>query len=150
MMKIVYDDTFKWKGFGTTPGRGTQGEWESKCRLRIYQETESEDDINPRVVVIATELDDNDGTSITNSVENIATLICRQFEIDPVVLVWIEHYPDRNFDRRGEPEDPETFDLVHMELIRDPHPRFAHPRWSRMKRIEVEELIAQPLDRPPG
>ncbi len=45
-----------------------------------------------RVAVIATELPDNPGMSITNAVEYAATEACKYLEIDPRHLVWIEHY----------------------------------------------------------
>lgn len=44
-------------------------------------------------MVIATELSDNPGVSVTNFAEGLATLVCRRFSIDPEKLIWIEHYP---------------------------------------------------------
>jgi hypothetical protein len=46
-----------------------------------------------RVVIIATELHDSPGVSVTNFAEELATIVCQRFEIDPKKLVWIEHYP---------------------------------------------------------
>jgi hypothetical protein len=48
---------------------------------------------NVRTVIIATELSDNPGVSVTNFAEELATLVCNMFGIDPAILVWIEHYP---------------------------------------------------------
>lgn len=61
-----------------------------------------------RTAVIATELEDNPGTSITNVAENLASEVCDRFGIDPQQLIWIEHYgyagacegtKERTFDR---------------------------------------------------
>ena len=49
--------------------------------------------VDGRTVVIATELSDNPGVSVTNFAEQLATLVCKMFHIDPTKLVWIEHYP---------------------------------------------------------
>jgi hypothetical protein len=64
--------------------------------------------------VIATEVDDNPGTSITNAVESLAMQVCRDFAISPEKLVWIEHYP-----QSGElPYSilPESFDIVSFSI----------------------------------
>jgi hypothetical protein len=61
----MIDPLFRWRGFGD--GFGT---WESKCRLRIYEAP-------ARAVVIATELPENTGTSITNAAEHLATLVVK-------------------------------------------------------------------------
>jgi hypothetical protein len=57
-------------------------------------------------VVICSELPNNPGGSITNSVEVIAAGVIRANEL-PTSLVWVEHWP-RESTGRGE----ETFDLV--------------------------------------
>ena len=38
---------------------------------------------------------ENEGTSVTNMAEQLATQICQEFDIEPKHLIWIEHYPDR-------------------------------------------------------
>lgn len=63
------------------------------CRIRINGNT-----------VVATELPDNTGMSITNAAEEVALLVCHNYSIPLSELVWIEHYPhraglDEGFDR---------------------------------------------------
>ena len=60
-----------------------------------------------RTVVITTELSDNPGVSVTNFAEELATLVCNMFCIDPMTLVWIEHYgyPDRVTPKRPREHD---------------------------------------------
>ena len=50
----------------------------SFCALEILRLADE------RHAVIATELRDNPGTSITNAFELVATAVCRQFNIDPL------------------------------------------------------------------
>jgi hypothetical protein len=76
----------------------------SLCRLEIHPATRG------RIAVIATELPNNPGTSITNAAEILATHVCRDFAIPPDRLVWIEHY--------GYPtgtDRPREFSLVTFE-----------------------------------
>ena len=59
---------------------------EAKCRIRVYQLA------NGIIVVIATELPDNAGASITNAAEILATEMRRWFVVSGGGLFWIEHY----------------------------------------------------------
>lgn len=64
---ISIDEIFEWTG-----GVNGWGKFLSKCRIRIIE--------TPfRVVVVATELPDNGGASITNAVEHLALLVCRRW-----------------------------------------------------------------------
>jgi hypothetical protein len=99
-----------------------------------------------RVVVIATELEDNPGMSITNAAEYVATQICRSLDIDPHKLVWIEHYgyvsPMRAL-------RPRTYDRVTFTRITPGHELYFHePTWSVMKETNWCELGLEP--RPDG
>src|SRR6185503_8773416 len=61
----------------------------ARCRLRFFEAPTGD------VVVVATELPDNPGMSITNAAEELAGTVCRDYGIDPERLVWVEHYPER-------------------------------------------------------
>ena len=76
-------------------------------------------------LVIATELNENEGTSITNMAEHLATLICQEFEIEPKHLIWVEHYPTRP---GGSRQLPASYDLVQFNL--DSSGTFRQPRWT--------------------
>ena len=77
-------------------------------------------------LVIATELDQNQGTSITNFAEHLATQVCEQFNIPKNQLVWIEHYPDNHY--RSEEYDLVTFTLVNGI--------FKKPQWRPLTAVE--------------
>jgi hypothetical protein len=104
------------------------------CRIRIY-------DVGHRVVVIATDLDE--GPSVTNAAEEIATQVVAQFGIDVERLVWVEHY--RRLDTRARPGTAlgEEYDLVIFEWDGE---HFTHPDWTYSNRQEIEELVGEILE----
>jgi hypothetical protein len=72
-----------------------------KCRVRIYLPEEEQD--SP--VVICSELSNDEGSSVTYSVHQIAAEVIRYHKLP--VPVWIEHYPPEATDGTSE-----TFELV--------------------------------------
>jgi hypothetical protein len=75
--------TYVWKGCGDR-----FGEWEFCCRLRIF-------DVHPELlIVIVSNLRCDNGTTITNCAEQLATNVVKDFNLDPRSLTWIEHLPD--------------------------------------------------------
>jgi hypothetical protein len=116
------------------------------CRIRIYRPP----GFPP--VVIATELPENENTSITNMAEELAADVLASYLPDRAgeerPFVWIEHYPPRPDGRR------EAFDLVTFEHYR---PRqelrggrrrvlIGAPEWRSLTREQVEALIGGPLE----
>lgn len=104
----------------------------AKCGLDIIEKEKS-------CMVILTELPDNDGTSVTNMVENLATDIYTNFlqrDYQPSEVMWIEHYPEEHY-AHGGLLHKETFDEVIMTWNGK---KFAHPKWLHMKTDEIEKL----------
>lgn len=130
----IEKEVIGWKGFGNG-----FGEWESKCLIRIYEHQQKQ-------VVIATELPDNTGTSITNCVENLAAIVIETFGLDFRRMIWIEHYP--------KPSGEDTFDFVSFKVSLTPSKiaggasiaELVSPQWKRLKRAHVESLIGEALD----
>ena len=114
------------------------------CRIRIF----AAPDAVP--VVVATEVAENPGTSITNMAEELAAeVIARHFperfeEETPVI--WLEHYPRTPEQRRrGLPAfsqaefssfTPRVEYLGGIKRI-----RIGSPTWRHMDEADVEELI---------
>jgi len=110
---------------------------EGMCWLRMYQ---GRDD---RVIAVATDLTFrlNSACSVTNSIEKIAFEILGQFNLALSDLVLIEHYDWRGLPPdRGLGNDAEHFDLVELRWNRRKN-QFFDPRWTRIPKTEVEELI---------
>jgi hypothetical protein len=101
-----------------------------------------------RTVVIATEVKDNPGTSITNSAEHVAHRVCMEFSIDPLRLVWIEHY---GYPSPGDAakRHPRTYDLVTFQVLPAGHDAmFTQPKWRPMTDLDWVGLGFEP--RKPG
>jgi hypothetical protein len=120
------------------------------CRVRVYERP------GAIPVIVATELPENQNTSITNMAEYLAAEIPARYL--PGVLdsdqappfIWVEHYPAE----RRPYGSREEYDLV---TFADYWPRqrleagrwrvkIGSPAWRRIPRAEVEQLIGEPLD----
>ena len=115
---------YEFKGFGGC---------RSRCGLEVIRHQSF-------VLVIATELEANSGTSVTNMSESLAFAVCQDWGIPARSLVWVEHYPKRG--REFEPYVPEeSWDLVQFYLdLREG--RFSTPRWFRLSEEQLRRLRA--------
>ena len=129
--EVVYDGPWHYHGY-----HGVR----SVCYLRLYQPKETRP-----AIAIFTELEENSGTSVTNRIEVLATLAWEFLQKPDVAPVVIEHYPNRGVHNThtGRWQFPESFDIVEFE--RKPDGNFVKPRWRRIARAEVENLIWQPF-----
>jgi hypothetical protein len=108
----------------------------SWCKLEILRLSDG------RSAVIATELMDNPGTSITNAAEHLAYRVCVEFSIDPSRLVWIEHYGYPSAFEKG---NPRSFDLVTFRIPPAGHDAvFADPTWRPMSDEDWRSLGLPP------
>ncbi len=103
---------------------------ESWCALEVIPVADS------HTAVIATELQDNPGTSITNAFELLAVAVCRDFRIDPS-LMWIEHYGYHSAIPSG---NPRRFDRVEFEVVNAGARVLIHqPTWRPMTEQDWQE-----------
>lgn len=129
----------------------------ARCGLEIIELSDG------RTVVIATELSDNPGVSVTNFAEELATIVCRMFLIDPRKMIWIEHYPAdpcsacagsgetksgascRACHGRGTRREPASYDAVTF-TIRKVRGEWllSEPLWRPMKEANWRELGLEP------
>lgn len=112
----------------------------SFCRVRVY-EGEGTPPVPP--VVLATECDNNTGTSVTNRIEVIATQMYRLLERPPAGITVIEHYEDRAF-IVALPPIKETFDLVTFTWTC--YQGAIDPRWLPLTKAQVEEILGLSLE----
>jgi hypothetical protein len=120
------DFPLRYRGYHGTP---------SCCRVRVWEET------GKPPVVIATELECNAGTSVTNRIEVIATTMYQMLERPEAGLVMIEHYEERTW-AGGKTLLPERFARVEMEWTRNKG--FVRPRWTPLTKTEVGKLVSGP------
>jgi hypothetical protein len=129
-MHLASDYVHPYKDAGGRPTR---------CRVRIYLP----DDMLDEPVVICSELPNNPGGSITNSVEVIAAGVIQANEL-PTPLAWIEHRPQETT------EGQETFELVVFSSyeVTETAPYLGETRawigdatWKQLDRASVEVLV---------
>ncbi len=102
----------------------------SKCGLKVVRKQN-------RTIAIITELyEDNPGTSVTEYCPKLAEIIIQDKKIKPEELLFILHTPDV-----GSKYEflHETFDIVHFHINNE---QFSEPRWERITRDQVIEMIA--------
>jgi hypothetical protein len=130
-MHLASDYIHTYRDAGGSPARS---------RVRIYLPDESGD----LPVVICSEVPNNPGGSITNSVEVVVAGVIRANEL-PTPLVWIEHYPKESTDG-----GKETFELVVFSSyeVMERVPYLGQTRawigeatWKALDRTSVEVLV---------
>lgn len=95
---------------------------------------------NALTVLVVSEARDNEGMSVTNAADLIATLVAKQLRLDPHRVLWVEHYPVLY--KADQEIHEETFDLVTFEWVEQ---QAGFPRWFPVSRRWVEELIKEPF-----
>lgn len=103
----------------------------SKFNVSIYS-------AHDRPLVILSEHPENNGLSVTNGYELMATLVYNAFLGSqlPSGIEWMEHYPALSTDT-GIPVRSETFDRVSLTWD-DRHNRFDGANWDR---LDPEQLL---------
>jgi hypothetical protein len=122
-----------------------KGLWrcDSRCRIRLY---EGIGVYSALVIGIATEIEENEGTSITNWAEHLAMEIGVLHNLSPNRLIWIEHYQDRGCFIKDRPQFKEHFDRVTFDI--NERGEFVRPRWTRFNKPTVETMIGEPIGTP--
>jgi hypothetical protein len=100
---------------------GYLAKWDSWCDVDVYSGGDKP------ALVIFTEVADNPGTSITNAIETIAAMVVKDYDLDPVATIFIEHYT----------YDPETFDKVEMPWTGD---SYDNPKWTSIGIADVKAM----------
>ena len=104
----------------------------SQCALEILRLRDG------RTAVIATEVADNPGTSVTNAFELLATDVCAWFAIDPRRLVWIEHY---GYPAAACPTEARGYDYVRFTIAPAPDGTcFSDVYWRPMRDADWRAL----------
>lgn len=106
-------------------------------RYKGYNNFESMCDIQRNGnVIIATEIEENQGTSITNMVEQLALELCEMYKIKHEDLIWIELYNSGSYKKNM--IDKERYSLVKFEIV---SPCFKNPKWEPIDKVNALELF---------
>jgi hypothetical protein len=129
LVKKTHDYIHHYRGYWSDGGR---------CRIRIYRE----DGHAP--VVICSQLQDNENTSVTNMAEYLAAEVIEKRDL-PSPLVWVEHYPEHEGDI-GEYSLVKfsSWGLQEVCLGGVSRYRVGSPRWSPLRREEVDVTTSPP------
>jgi hypothetical protein len=133
MTIIRYDDIFSWDGWGgkfkLTSGR---------CRLQIYdfQKSGKTDPIFLKsTLVIVSDLPEASKplgvVSIHSCAGHIATLVIRQFQINPERMLYIEYHPEKIYGSPRTRRIPERYEAVDF-------------KWHSEKAIAINWRILDP------
>lgn len=127
-MNLFLDTVFRYRGFCGNA---------AECRLRVYEKP------GQATVVVASELDSNQGTSIANMVVNLAGWVWQMLEKPPNGMVWIEHFPRSGGEAANRNVfSPGTFSEVNFtELVLGCSEVFANPVWTALSKEEFDALI---------
>lgn len=104
------------------------------CQVRIYH-------VKKQRIVILTQLPENEGLSVTNGVEKIATEVQQIYSLRSDTI-WLEHYlDDCAYYELSDPRDQgEHFSIVSFELSNG---NFSRPRWKRLSIEDALRLIGK-------
>ena len=101
------------------------------CLLRILQD-------KGKTIVIVTELATNQGLSVTNAAEVLASKIVEQFHLDPTTTRFIEHYGKESYGYEDERAVADVFDEVTFVW----NGMLAmSPTWKRADGKEMKKLL---------
>jgi hypothetical protein len=148
---VLYDDIFEWEGWG-----GKLKLARGRCRLWIFDLNQGRGrglvHLRP-IVVVASDLPRDTmmmgEVSVRSASSHIATVVCRQFAIDPQRMQFVEYTPAETYGKKGEYVIQAGFDAVDFtwedNLALFPKSR---PLDSPLLDI-VRELLAVGDDSPP-
>lgn len=109
---------------------------ESRCRLRLFTARPIE-----TVTAVVTELDDNSGTSVTNSAASLATQICADYGINPECFALVEHYREARISGATFDESYSRVNLSYAEGV-----GFKLLDWTYLTREALAALTDTPAE----
>ena len=114
---LLVEQEFKWYS--------EIGKRDCECRLRIYKITFD------KAVVIASELKDNSGCSITDEAITLINLVCYKFGLSPSKTMWVEHKSE------GYLKSEDSYDEIWLSMF--------HVQSRRIKKQNLETLLGTKL-----
>ncbi len=88
------------------------------------------------MIVIVSDIPES-GMSVRSCAGHIATMVTKDFHIDPHRMLWIEHYPAKAYGEKNELIIPESFDAVEFEWHED---NAIKPKWRVLRPPLLDEI----------
>lgn len=115
------------------------------CHLKVYKHSGS---TSQQVIVIATELAENPGQSITNCYERLAEMVTDAHGLKPEHTLWVEHYNADSYSGRPlERDEGDRYSLVQMGWDGS---RFACARFAPLTAGQIDALVSEPQEPEPS
>ncbi|MGD8891619.1 MAG: hypothetical protein PVF94_01205 [Desulfobacterales bacterium] len=131
---LIHDDIFSWRGWGGKLMLGS-----GKCRLRIYdlKKGDKNDLMHLRpIIVIVSDVPDSK-MEVRGATSHVATLVAKEFNIDPHRMLYIEYYPEHSYGVNDKYVISEKFDAVEFTW----HDGMAiKPKWRTLKPPLLDEI----------
>lgn len=89
----------------------------------------------PTIVVVSDV--ENSKISVRSAVSHVATLVSKEFGIDPHRMLWIEYYPEHTYGVDGSHVISEKFDVVEFAWYGD---KAIQPKWRELKQPLLDEI----------
>ncbi len=129
-MMLLYNGLYHWKGWG-----GKLQLASGKCQMRVYDLTKGKQDgvilLKPFIVVL-TDVPREKITDMTikSCASHIATLVTKQFSIDPERMLWVEFYPQVTYGKANTNVIPEKYEAVEFTWHGN---KAVHPKWRLLE-----------------
>ncbi len=127
---LVYNDIYEWEGWG-----GSLRLASGRCRLRLFDLERSDAKKLTHlksIIAIVSDVSENKlkEMSARSCAGHIASLVARDFKIDPQRMLWVEYYPASTYGKEGLKKLGERFIAVDFSW----HEAGAiEPRWREIK-----------------
>ena len=107
------------------------GIWDSpsKCGLKILRKGDK------NIIVVTEIYNDNPGTSVTQWVAQLSTIVCNEKKLDLNSGFIIEH----TLDKGSHYFNSETFYNVKLDIVDG---KFINPRWELMTKEAVDQMLS--------
>ncbi len=120
------DETFSWVGGQEIPG------YDGFCRIQIFCRSPRLQDSDNKYLVIASELANNEGISVTAGVEYLIPNVCNRFGIAQERTTWVEHYDKDSYPDGQREEEYSLVDISGQQ-----------PVWTYLSVEALESLLVE-------
>ena len=141
---MIHDAIFAWEGFG-----GVYQLAAGKCRLRILDLSKGDQrkvaHLKPIIVIVSDLPGDQRqlrNVTVRSCASHIATMVTREFHIDPLRMTYVEYYAPSTYGDRKQHVIEARYEAVDFSWYED---KALHPKWRPLQ-SPLRNVIAQTID----